>query len=47
MKRGVTHRHIARLFKRGYSVLGLSKKYKCEEHEIQHAIRMVMNRRSP
>ena len=44
LPRGVTKRHIARLFKIGYSVMGLGKQYHCEEYVIQGAIRDVMNR---
>jgi Mor family transcriptional regulator len=44
MKPGVTYRSIARRFKNGYSILGLAKRYKCEEYEIQHAIRVVLNK---
>ena len=41
---GVTKRNVARLFKIGYSVMGLGKTYNCEEFVIQGAIRDVMNR---
>lgn len=44
LPKGVTKLRVARLFKTGYSILGLSKLYRCEEWVIQNAIRDVMNR---
>lgn len=39
---GVTNKHIAYLFQCGYSILGLAKKYRCQEWEIQAAIRQYV-----
>jgi hypothetical protein len=44
LPRGVTYPHVARQFQRGYSILGLARRYRCGHWAIEHAIRAVLKR---
>lgn len=44
LPRGVTYRYIAKLFREGYSVKGLSLIFKCDSSDIYRAIRTVLQR---
>lgn len=44
LPRGITYRYIVKLFMDGYSIKGVALALKCEEWEVQLAIRRVLNR---
>lgn len=44
LPRGITYRYVAKLFRNGYTVKGLSLIFKCDGGDIYRAIRTVLQR---